>query len=190
MARDSRHLPTMNNDLRTTQEMVLEYVQVHAQEVLYEIQDRANPLVDELHGEILSEDREYKAAVKLLTFVEVDPPQALLTKWGIDEERDLVLRPAVISLVEAGLAKFSREDDVTSRPIFFIGMGDRVTWDDTRYSVKEIVRERYWGNTNRPLWMRLTLSRRHENVEDFECDDVGSAQYPGGTGSIVPDDRC
>lgn len=186
----AKQLPGLKGDLRTTQGLILEHEEVHGQEILYEVQELRNTeLLDTLHAEVLDSGRRFKPAVEILVSgFTLNPTQQLLGKWGIDEQRDIVIYPAVILLVNRGLAKFSDPEDITTRPIFDVGIGDRFTWDDTRYECLEVVRERYWGNTNRPLYLRITANRWRESVEDLDCDDIGSAgPFAGGRGTILPD---
>ncbi len=172
--------------------MLLEYWTIHGQEVRYEVLDRASTeLTDDLHGEALEGDKIFRPPVSLRTHLTADPPQQLLTKWGLDEPRDVVLHPSVIWLVQAGLARFSQPEDPTSRPLYSIDIGDRFIWDDRRYEVKEVVRDIYWANTNRPLYLRVTANLWRSSSGDVRCDVLGNpGQYSGGTGSILGDERC
>jgi len=185
----AKQLPTVHNDFRTIQGVILEHEVIHGQLVLYERQTlRNDELLDTLHMEVLDSAREFAPSVKIrVERVQPDPPQQLLAKWGIDEQRDIVLYPTVIGLAESGLARYP-DNDVTRRPEFEVAIGDRFTWDDQRYEVMEVVREKYWGNTNRPTHLRMTAKRWQDSVNDLDCDNIGTpGPFAGGQGSALGD---
>lgn len=184
-------LPTLRGDLAHIQSQILEFWGIHGQEVLYEQFDRlATMKTDDLHGEALEADKVFKPRIALKTHIVADPPQQLLTKWGVDSPRDVVLHPSVIWLVHVGLARFSQPEDVTSRPLYAIDIGDRFVWDDRRYEIKEVWRDVYWGNTNRPLYMRMTANLWRPTTTESICTAGNPGEFSGGTGSILGDERC
>lgn len=184
-----KRLPTIKNDFRTVQTIIKEQEFIHGQLVLYERQALRNDgLIDTLHAEVLDSARRFEAPVRIYIRVEPDPPQQLLAKWGIDEQRDVVIYPSVIGLVEHGLAEFAVSDDPTTRPEFFVAIGDRFTWDDQRYEVTEIFREQYWGSTNRPTYLKMTARRWQDSLDDINCGNIGTpGPFAGGQGSALGD---
>lgn len=188
-------LPSRVNDYRTVCGTVSEHTRVHGQDILWERNDlRSDELLDDVHLEVLDSGRRFKPPVKLRTMLQENPSQYQLSKWGLDETREIVFFPAVIALVEAGLAEFTESDDVTTRPTFDIAIGDRITWDDRRFLVMEIAREKQWGNTNLPIYLRVTCSLWRETTPPACSLPIGSVGPPapagafGGEGTALPEE--
>lgn len=107
--------------------------------------DRKATVVDRLYLE--TRRFIYKAPVEMPIFVQVKPSAQLLTKFGIDEERELLAVFSIPILEEMGLGS----NEVT--------IGDKIVYDGTEYEVMSVNRYSYVFNYNIPLDLVTTLQR-------------------------------
>lgn len=125
-------------------------------------------VIDDLHMEIHDEDRQLSPPVDLFAYVELNPSEQNLTVWGIDEPKDILIRVFIDSLVQAGLARYSRPGDRTSRPVYEIDVGDHFLYDEHEYEVLTVHRDKIWANDpSIHLWLVMSADRWQETTSDL-----------------------
>ncbi len=112
--------------------------------------DRSSTSVDNLYGE--SKERVYKNPVEIDAFVVRNPAEELLTKFGIDERRELLITFSKPLLDEMNLT---------------VSIGDRVVLrGGEEYEILSITSDRgdYFGNTGKAVQIIATAKRATENA--------------------------
>lgn len=161
--------PAFLGDMRSHQASILEWSLLNGQPVMYRrIDKESTELLDDLHGEVLSGAVSYLPDVELFTQLELNPDQQLLTIYGLDQQRDVIIRPALIACAHATLAVYP-DGDVTSEPQYFLRIGDRFVWDDDIFEVKEVFKDKRWANSTRPLYLFMTAKRINPDTNDVDC---------------------
>lgn len=107
--------------------------------------DRKTTVVDRLYLE--TRRFIYKAPIEMPMYIQVKPSSQLLTKFGIDEERELLAGFSIPILEEMGLGA----NEVT--------IGDKIVYDGTEYEIMTVNRYSYVFNYNVPLDLIATLQR-------------------------------
>ena len=124
----------------------------------------ATPVVelDPVHMEIDESDKTWEPVVKCRMFVIPEEEHYLLSRYGLDNTRDLVVQAAIPSLVDVGLASYDPDTHVVTPRI---GPGDRLIYSGIEYDVNERYRGAHFGNTDTLLYyiMNLTKVRRESS---------------------------
>ena len=88
--------------------------------------------VDEVHGEIREEDKQWSEEVLLRGYAVPAEQMFPLTIFGTEELRDLVLQVSVPSLIDADLAT---QDSTTYQVTLLVKPGDHFWWSEVEYDV-------------------------------------------------------
>jgi len=164
-------VPSLHEDLVTVQDFIKEWSDRHCPRIQYFqlLTTISDPKVDPYHHEIDDEDKSFddSPGKTLITFVDHEPSQQTLRRYGIDGTRDLILQTPVVQLIEVDLAEYSDPADRISPPIVHAQIGDRFRFDDTIYEVLTVKRTQYWANSNIPLWIVMTADKVRVVSVDF-----------------------
>lgn len=118
--------------------------------------DGAHGGVDPLDGDLLDVSYiEQAVHYNFNAIVEHEPSRQLLTKFQIDEQREVIFNFPRVLLEEQGLV---------GQPLRWRGVaiGDVVEWDGTFYLVKNVHRRYYHGQTTHWYWTSAFCDRyRH-----------------------------
>ena len=112
--------------------------------------DRSSTSVDKLYRE--SKERVYRNPVEVDAFVVRNPAEELLSKFGIDERRELLVTFSKPLLDEMNLT---------------VSIGDRVVLSSgEEYEILSVSSERgdYFGNTGKAVQIIVTAKRATENA--------------------------
>lgn len=170
MSPPTRFIVSDHPDLDTQNDLLAEKAQEEYQPISY--LRRVTPLddLDEVHMEVEESDEHWADAVTLFMLVKAPPASNPLTKFGVDESRDLTIQIPTILLERAGLA--TRSADLTVECV--LDAGDRFVWAGVIYDVMQATQDQHWANTYYPLfWTIKAKIYRHEATEmpDLPYDD-------------------
>lgn len=142
-------------------------------------------LIDDLHIEALPHNRvwiDYEFPIH----VEANPKRQELSKFGIDEPRDLLAYFALPVLEENSLVIQENAKVVTGGQavdadpatqdggplLFLVNIGDRLFFQNYLYEILTIHEDQFFGNTEIPCWLVATLQKWRPNVPvDPSLDD-------------------
>lgn len=143
-------------------------------------------LIDDLHFEVLPANRVW-VDYELPIFVEAQPKRQELTRFGIDEPRDLLAYFALPVLEENSLVIQENAKEVVSGQavdvdpatkdggplLFLVNIGDRIFFQHYQYSIQTIHEDQFFGNTEIPCWLVAACSKWRPNVPaDPTLDDT------------------
>lgn len=145
-------------------------------------------LTDDLHEEVMPGRRTYQD-YNLFAYVSAEPKRQELSKFGIDEPRNLMVYLAITVLEEAGLAVqlqaeypegTTDQDDLVEDPDskdggrirFLVGLGDRFWFQRQEYVILSTHEDQFFGNTAVPTYMvaSANLVREDTSKEKFQHD--------------------
>jgi len=108
--------------------------------------------------------------VNVRALIEHEPSRQLLTKYGVEEERDVVFYVPFSELNRLGLVNDDR----------FRGLilGDLFEWDGTWYIVREAHRTSYHGLTDRYHLTAGFCTRYYHTATPRDCDGANSDLVP------------
>jgi hypothetical protein len=107
--------------------------------------DRKTTVVNRLYLE--TRQFVFLKPIEMPAYVKVKPAEQELSRFGIDEKRELLLVLSIPILDELGLGANA------------VTIGDKVIYDRTEYQVLSIVRDSYFVNWNISLELVCTLNR-------------------------------
>lgn len=148
--------PDLTPDLALDMEYIKEFSEQHLPTIPYYSLQTTQAELDPVHQEIEEHLKEWSSAISLVTFVRLNPTAKELLKWGIDDKRDVILTPAVVKLLDVGLATLSDTKDPTSDPIIGVKPGDLFSFDGQQYVVLDYHRESYHANYNKPMYIAIS----------------------------------
>lgn len=121
----------------------------HHPEIILLRLDRNLTTPDELYND--SHDRTYLPEIRTHAHIEHSPSKQRLLKYGIDEERDVMVTFSTVLLGDMGI--------LGHNSTFLIG--DIIKWDEDLYEIKSQHRGRdgYWGSSNIPFHIVCTAGR-------------------------------
>lgn len=145
--------------------------------------------ITDLHLEVLQREKLWDD-FEFPIYVVADPAQKELSKFGIDERRDLMIRIALPVLEEQGLViqknavQFVDGVEVELDPVtvdhgplhFLANLGDRVFYQGSQYEILDLKPDQFWGNTDIPCWLLGTCEKHKldtatdETLDDSEDD--------------------
>lgn len=130
-----------DSDLPIQKEFHKEYFQLHYPQLDLLILDRENTEVCDTYDE--TEEFIFFNPIKVHAYVEHQPSEQELMKYGIDEQRDVLFHMSTPLLEEQGL--LSGEGDGSAWLL-----GSRMVFDNDEYEIKSQHRatDGYWANTN------------------------------------------
>lgn len=137
--------------------------------------------IDEDHMEVRPEDKKF-VQYNLHAYVTVQPKRQELSKFGLDEPRDILVYPSLPILEDAGLvtqvnaeyANGSFKEDIKptrlagGNLLFGINPEDRVWFQHQLYTVLNWYEDRFFGNTSIPLYLVLACNRYRRNSRDLD----------------------
>lgn len=141
--------------------------------------------IDDLHDEVLPENRVWDDTT-LHMWVQAQPKRQDLTRFGIDEPRELEIRIALPVLEEKGLAiqrdaqEFvggSLQDIVPATKengaiLILVDAGDRIVFQGFQYDILSVHQDQFWGNTEIPIWIVGFCNKTRPNTTtDSTLDD-------------------
>jgi len=127
-----------------------ELFKLYFETIQIKVLDRESTTVDDLYGETKS--RVYKEPVEIDAFVVRNPPLKFLSKYGIDEQRDLLITFSQLLLEEKKLT---------------VSIGDRVILKEgDEYEILTFGPDRgdFFGNTGEFIQFVATAKRVTENA--------------------------
>jgi hypothetical protein len=141
-------------DLNIHEKMLLGYAQQFYPEIELAELDREATYVDDLYHD--STVKKFKTPVTILSFVEHNPSKKLLTRYGMDEQRDVVFNIPVSFLVQAGI--------VLQSDTYLIG--SLIKWGGDNYEIRDqnYPVDSYWMNTNIPFYVSLAADYYRQEV--------------------------
>jgi len=120
--------------------------------------------VDDIHGEILEENKTWANPVDVRGFGVPTMVTQPLTKFGIEDKRVCDLVISVPDLVAAGLAI---QDEHTFEITLVAGIGDRFTYHGRDYSVLTFIPGARWANTDAVLYFELHSELYREKADMY-----------------------
>ena len=157
----------VDRDFETKLDYLREYSELYFPQLIYRRVKMTQPEMNDYHREVDPSEVEYYGEINLFAFVQHDPTQKELARYGIDEKRDVKLRIAMPVLIDSGLA--TQPDPPFGDITYLINPGDQFWFDGKLYKVLNWYRENYWGNTTYPLWITVFSEVRHPDVEDVQA---------------------
>ncbi len=151
--------PVLEPDLAYDLELIKEWQEQHMPTIPYYVLTTTQIELDPVHQEIEEHLKAYNDALNLITYVTLNPTQKLLEKFGIDEQRDILLVPAVVKLIDIGLATLSDPRSPVSDPVIGIKPGDQFEFDNNVYEVQAYHREKYHANYNYPTYIGIVADK-------------------------------
>ena len=145
-----------------------------------------NEQIDDLHDEVLPANRIWQDGNILPMWVQAQPKRQELSRFGIDEPRELEIRIALPVLEAAGLViqrnaqEFvggTLQDIVPNTKengalIFLTDLGDRILYQGFQYDVLSMHLDQFWGNTSIPMWQVGFCNKTRPNTTtDVTLDD-------------------
>lgn len=142
-------------------------------------------LQDDLHMEVLSGNRTW-AEYQFPIHVDAQPKRQELSRFGIDEPRDLLAYFALPVLEEQGLVNQLNakefvsgvEQDITPVTkdggplLFLVNVGDRITFQGYQYDILTVHEDQFFANTEIPTWLVAACQKWRPNVStDATLDD-------------------
>ena len=151
------------DDVLATYMLLCDYADLYFPELDYRVIDTPTVELDPVHMEVDLSDRTWEPVVKCRLFVVPAEEQYQLSRYGLDNVRDLVIQAAVPSLIEAGLASYDPDTRVVTPRL---GPGDLVSYSGIDYEVLERHRGQMFGNTDCVLYFLLNCQKlRRESSE-------------------------
>lgn len=120
--------------------------------------------VDDVHKEIPEEHKQFYASITIKGFVQPDPERYPLTKFGIEQVRNITMTISVPHLLESGLAE---QDPETKIITLICQVGDRFTYSGILYDVLQIARGHVWANTDIPVDFTFRAERFRSEAIPF-----------------------
>jgi len=145
--------------------------------------------VDDLHDEVLSPNRQW-TDYAMPFHVAAQPKQQALSRFGIDEPRDLLVYFALPILEEQGLVVQQNakavvngvEQDISPVTtdmgplLFLVSIGDRIFFQGHQYSILTLHEDQFFGNTEIPVYLVAACQKWRPNVTtDSSLDDSSEA---------------
>ena len=124
--------------------------------------------VDPLDGDILdpgffdNPDAEDQRLFNMKALLEHEPSKQMLKKYGVDEERDIIVHIPVDTLREQGLTSEWRPNGAD--------IGDLVFWDNTWWQLSNVHRGSYFGQRNLPHLIACAAVRYRHNSSPVDAD--------------------
>lgn len=132
-------------DVTVQKVWIREHTERHFPQVELIRLDRATTFVDPLYHEAPA--RRWLDPIPLWASVQHRPSKKALTKYGIEQSRDVLFDVSTLHLSELGILEQSET--------FLIG--DLIRWGGDHYEIKDQIRDTsaYWGTTNIPFFLVL-----------------------------------
>lgn len=142
-------------------------------------------LIDDLHSEVIPLNREW-TDFKIPIYVEAQPKRQELSRFGIDEPRDLLAYFAlpvleehelVVQLNAKEVVNGAEQDAVPHTkdmgPLLFqVVIGDRIFFQGHLYEISTIHEDQFFGNTEIPTFLVAACTKWSPNVTaDPSLDD-------------------
>lgn len=142
-------------------------------------------LIDRLHMEVLPGNREW-VDYQFPIYVSANPKRQELSKFGLDEPRDLLAYFALPVLEENNLVVQLNAKDVVSGAevdadpattdggplLFLVNVGDRIFFQGHQYDIQSVYEDQFFGNTEIPMWLVADCKKWRPNVPaDATLDD-------------------
>lgn len=134
----------------------------------YRVLETEQVELDDIHQEIEEHLKTWADPVELITFVRLNPTEKELKRFGIDGKREIILVPAIVKLVDVGLAILSDGRDPVSDPVIGVKPGDLFDFDGRQFVVLDWHREKYHANTNYPMYIAITGEINREGSHGFD----------------------
>lgn len=145
--------------------------------------------IDDLHDEVLPENREWTDH-KFPMWVQAQPKRQDLSRFGIDEPRELEIRIALPVLEEQGLVNQLNAQEFVGgllqdiipvtkdggALLFLTDLGDRIFFQGHQYDILSLHEDQFWGNTEIPMWLVGFCNKNRGNTTtDATLDDSSEA---------------
>lgn len=121
--------------------------------------------IDDIHKEIAESRKRFLDPVLVRGYVEPDGETHPLTRFGIEQVRNVVLNICVAHMVESGLATQDRDTKEVAQTC---AVGDRFEFSGFLYDILEIRRGKMWGCTDIPIWFQFRSERVRFDAVQFE----------------------
>ena len=151
-------------DLKAPYMLMLDYTRLHFPIIEYRVLDVEDVQLDEIHLEIDEGEKTFLPAVEIRAYAVPEEEQYTLSRYGLEQVRDLVVQVSIPDLIIADLATQDLDTFVVT-PV--LGIGDRFFYSDIEYDVLERYRGPSFGNTDIPLWFFLNCEKRRPSSEYY-----------------------
>ena len=155
---DPRLSPLLPNfpttvDIKTAYLLMRDYTKRHFPLIAYQQLLTTVEELDEVHGEIPERAKRWSAPFWLRAFVVPEPVTQSLTKFGLEEQRNVEMFFTVPDLVESGLA--DQNTTTFELKVKTQGLGDHFFYHGVEYEVRHFVPHARWGNTDIILYYSI-----------------------------------
>jgi len=130
----------------------------------YVLETPTDAELDDIHDEIPEYHKNWSDAVQVKAFALPADQAYPLTKFGIEELREVVLFVAVPCLITAGLAA---QDTTTGMVTLGVQPGDRFTYSGHLYDILEWRRDKAWANTDTPITFIATAEKVRREITPY-----------------------
>jgi len=163
--------PTLR-DLANIQRRMRDYCNRHYPLITYWRQVTSAEAVDDVFAEAREAEKVFTDGVdgrpaphQVRAAPAPDAEARPLTKYGVEETRDVTLKVSVLSLVQAGLAT---QNPNTLAATIIAAAGDRFRFSECVYDVLSVICATRFANTDVPLWYDIRGTRYREPLEAYQ----------------------
>lgn len=120
--------------------------------------------IDDVHDEISDREKVFEAPVHLVAFVAPEGETHPLTRFGLEQVRNIELQITVPHLIDASLAT---QDDDSKEVKLLAKIGDRIMFSGFVYDILEIHRDKMWANTDIPITFKMRAARYRADASKY-----------------------
>lgn len=139
-----------NRDINAVYKLLSDYTRLFCPVVEYRVLDVATSELNPVYLELDASERTWEDAVDLNAYVIPEDETYPLTKYGLEQVRDIALQVAVPDLVTAGFV--TQDPDTWEIEDNKCSAGDRFFYSDIEYQVLDVVRGEHFGNSDIPIF--------------------------------------
>ena len=143
-------------DLNAVYRILWDYTRFHFPIVNYRVLDVEDQELDPVYLEVAESGKSWEDAVELRAYFVPDEETYPLTRYGLEQVRDVVVQVAVPDLVQTGLVTMDPDTYVQT---LVCGIGDRFEYSGVEYDVLQIVRGPHFGNTDVPIYYFMNCEK-------------------------------
>jgi len=139
-----------------------DYTRLHFPVVSWRVLATPDAELDPTHLEVDEVEKEWATGINLRAYFVPEEESYPLTRFGLEQIRDVTLQIAVPDLVTSGLATMDKE---TGAIVLVCSIGDRFVYSTLEYDVKEIWRGPPFGNTDIPIYYFASAEKVRPRAE-------------------------
>ena len=159
-------------DLANLQRRERDYCDRHFPLITYWRQITGREVVDDVFDEVREAEKLFTDGVagrpvphQLRASAKPDPEAQPLSKFGVEETRDILMQASILSLVQAGLATQNLD---TLEVVTLAKAGDRFKYSGDVYDVLTVMPSIRFANTDVPLYYDIKGTRYREPLEAYQ----------------------